>query len=215
MGIGLWPLVVLFWGFCFGWFCLPFGVCLCSFPHHHVVFPFLSMMTWMAFVVEKEAKTAEVGGQPVFKTSKERKRTALPLWEPTRNSLVLMQTVVMSFARGLYLGKAELPIDHVHIYFQDPDSAQALMTSRLKKGRDMNTMWIMLLTTPTILPVLTKDNALQGTDPDGKSLRRRHPGWKLWARRQVHTAGQRTVDHDSRPHFQCLARHGAMKKPYS
>ena len=37
--------------------------------------------------------------------------------EPTRNSLALMQTVVMSFARGLYLGKAELPIDHVHIYF--------------------------------------------------------------------------------------------------
>ena len=28
-----------------------------------------------------------------------------------------MQTVVMSFARGLYLGKPELPIDHVHIYF--------------------------------------------------------------------------------------------------
>ena len=28
-----------------------------------------------------------------------------------------MQTVVMSFARGLYLGKPELPIDHVHVYF--------------------------------------------------------------------------------------------------
>ena len=28
-----------------------------------------------------------------------------------------MQTVVMSFARGLYLGKPELPIDHAHIYF--------------------------------------------------------------------------------------------------
>ena len=28
-----------------------------------------------------------------------------------------MQTVVMSFARGLYLGNAELPTDHVHIYF--------------------------------------------------------------------------------------------------
>ena len=28
-----------------------------------------------------------------------------------------MQTVVMFFARGLYLGKPELPIDHVHIYF--------------------------------------------------------------------------------------------------
>ena len=28
-----------------------------------------------------------------------------------------MQTVVMSFARGLYLGKPELPIDHVRVYF--------------------------------------------------------------------------------------------------
>ena len=34
------------------WFCcfvcsgLPFGGFLCSFPHHHVVFPFLSTMTW-------------------------------------------------------------------------------------------------------------------------------------------------------------------------
>ena len=28
-----------------------------------------------------------------------------------------MQTVVMSFARSLYLGKAELPIGHVHVYF--------------------------------------------------------------------------------------------------
>ena len=28
-----------------------------------------------------------------------------------------MQTVVMSFARGLHLGKPELPIDHAHVYF--------------------------------------------------------------------------------------------------
>ena len=28
-----------------------------------------------------------------------------------------MQTVVMSFARGLYLGKPELPIDHVRVNF--------------------------------------------------------------------------------------------------
>ena len=33
------------------------------------------------------------------------------------NALSLMQTVVMSFARNLYLGKAELPISHVHVYF--------------------------------------------------------------------------------------------------
>ena len=41
---GLW--LCFGWGFWFGWFWLPFGVCLRSFPHHHVVFPFLSMMTW-------------------------------------------------------------------------------------------------------------------------------------------------------------------------
>ena len=65
-----------------------------------------------------EAKTAEAGGEPDFRTSKERKQdNAAPALEPTRNSLALMQTVVMSFARGLYLGKPELPIDHVHVYF--------------------------------------------------------------------------------------------------
>ena len=64
------------------------------------------------------AKTAEAGGAPDFRTSKERKQdNSAPALEPTRNSLALMQTVVMSFARGLYLGKPELPIDHVHIYF--------------------------------------------------------------------------------------------------
>ena len=65
-----------------------------------------------------EAKTAEAGGEPDFRTSKERKQdNSAPALEPTRNSLALMQTVVMSFARGLYLGKPELPIDHVHVYF--------------------------------------------------------------------------------------------------
>ena len=65
-----------------------------------------------------EAKTAEAGGAPDFRTSKERKQdSSAPALEPTRNSLALMQTVVMSFARGLYLGKPELPIDHVQIYF--------------------------------------------------------------------------------------------------
>ena len=65
-----------------------------------------------------EAKTAEAGGEPDFRTIKERKQdSSAPALEPTRNSLALMQTVVMSFARGLYLGKPELPIDHVHVYF--------------------------------------------------------------------------------------------------
>ena len=49
-----------------------------------------------------EAKTAEAGEAPDFRTSKERKQdNSAPALEPTRNSLVLMQTVVMSFARGL------------------------------------------------------------------------------------------------------------------
>ena len=65
-----------------------------------------------------EAKTAEVGGLPIFKTNREGKKDCTtPVLEPTRNSLALRQTVVMSFARSLYLGKAELPIDHVHVYF--------------------------------------------------------------------------------------------------
>ena len=64
------------------------------------------------------AKTVEAGGAPDFRTSKERRQdNSAPALEPTRNSLALMQTVVMSFARGLYLGKPELPIDHAHIYF--------------------------------------------------------------------------------------------------
>ena len=41
------------------------------------------------------------------KLTKKAKRT--PVLEPTRNSLALMQTAVMSFARSPYLGKADLP----------------------------------------------------------------------------------------------------------
>ena len=37
-----------------------------------------------------------------------------------------MQTVVMSSARGLYLGKAELPTDHVHVHFFFFTSADAM-----------------------------------------------------------------------------------------
>ena len=78
------------------------------------------MALWSVVILSKscDAKTTEAGGQSNFKASKERKKEGTaPVLEPTRNSLALMQTVVMSFARGLYLGKAELPIDHVHIYF--------------------------------------------------------------------------------------------------
>ena len=80
------------------------------------------MLYWLygllSFCASCEAKTTETGGEPDFRTSKERKQeSTAPALEPTRNSLALMQTVVMSFARGLYLDKPELRMDHVHIFF--------------------------------------------------------------------------------------------------
>ena len=45
-----------------------------------------------------EAKTAEAGGEPDFRTSKERKQDSSAPALPTRDSLALMQTVVTSFA---------------------------------------------------------------------------------------------------------------------
>ena len=63
------------------------------------------MALWPVVVLRQELRSKE--GE---------KDCTTPVLEPTRNSLTLMQTVVMSFARGLYLGKTE-PIDHVHIYF--------------------------------------------------------------------------------------------------
>ena len=50
-----------------------------------------------------EAKTTATGGERDFKTSKERKEeSTAPALEPIRNSVALMQTVVMSCARGLH-----------------------------------------------------------------------------------------------------------------
>ena len=40
-----------------------------------------------------------------------------PVMETSRNALALLQTVVMSFGRNQYLGKPDLPINHVHVYF--------------------------------------------------------------------------------------------------
>ena len=55
---------------------------------------------------------------PAFKAKEEGKKEGpTPILEPNRNSLALMQTVVMSFARNLYLGRPDLPIDHVHVCF--------------------------------------------------------------------------------------------------
>ena len=107
-----------------------------------------------------EAKTAETGGEPDFRTSKERKQdSSAPALEPTHNSLALMQTVVVSFARGLYLGKPELPIDHVRVYFPVQIVHKVIAQCealKLKEGSlaaserysgDTGIMWIMLLTT--------------------------------------------------------------------
>ena len=60
-----------------------------------------------------ESKTAEVGGIPALRTIEE----GTPALEPNRNALALMQTVIMSFGRNLYLGKPDLPISDTHVYF--------------------------------------------------------------------------------------------------
>ena len=40
-----------------------------------------------------------------------------PALEATGRTLLLMQTVVMSFGRNQSLGKPDLPIHHLHVYF--------------------------------------------------------------------------------------------------
>ena len=61
-----------------------------------------------------ETKTAEANGAPAFRVKEER---ATPALEPNSKTLSLMQTVVMSFGRNQNLGKPDLPIHHVHVYF--------------------------------------------------------------------------------------------------
>ena len=65
-----------------------------------------------------------------------------------------MQTVVMSFARDLHLGKPELSMDHVHVYFPVQIAHKVIAQCKalkLEEGsllqRDTGTMWITLLTT--------------------------------------------------------------------
>ena len=91
------------------------------------------------------------GRAPDFRTSKERKQdNSAPASEPTRNSLALMQAVVISFARGLP-GKPELSIDHVHIYFpaqiaQGHRAVQGAEARRSLQQRDTSTIWTLLPT---------------------------------------------------------------------
>ena len=61
-----------------------------------------------------ESKTAEANGAPALRAKDERGTPAL---EPNSKTLSLMQTVVMSFGRNQALGKPDLPIHHLHVYF--------------------------------------------------------------------------------------------------
>ena len=61
-----------------------------------------------------ESKTAEANGAPVLRAKDERGTPAL---EPNSKTLSLMQTVVMSFGRNQNLGRPDLPIHHLHVYF--------------------------------------------------------------------------------------------------
>ena len=61
-----------------------------------------------------ESKTVEAKGAPVLRAKDERNTPAL---EPNSKTLSLMQTVVMSFGRNQNLGRPDLPIHHLHVYF--------------------------------------------------------------------------------------------------
>ena len=61
-----------------------------------------------------ESKIEEANGTPVWKAKEE---GGTPDIEATGKTLALMQTVVMSFGRNQSLGKPDLPIRHIHVYF--------------------------------------------------------------------------------------------------
>ena len=61
-----------------------------------------------------EAKIMEANGAPVPGAKDEGDTPAL---EATGRTLSLTQTVVMSFGRNMSLGKPDLPIHHLHVYF--------------------------------------------------------------------------------------------------
>ena len=61
-----------------------------------------------------ESKTEEANGAPVQGVKEDGDTPAL---EATGRTLALMQTVVMSFGRNISLGKPDLPIHHLHVYF--------------------------------------------------------------------------------------------------
>ena len=61
-----------------------------------------------------ESKIEEAQGTPVLKAKDD---GGTPDIEATGRTLALMQTVVMSFGRNQSLGKPDLPIHHLHVYF--------------------------------------------------------------------------------------------------
>ena len=61
-----------------------------------------------------ESKIEEANGAPVLRAKDE---GGAPDIEATGRTLALMQTVVMSFGRNQSLGKPDLPIHHLHVYF--------------------------------------------------------------------------------------------------
>ena len=77
-----------------------------------------------------ENKTAEANGAPAFRAKDERGTPAL---EPNSKTLSLMQTVVMSFGRNQNLGRPDLPIHHLHVYF--PVQLVHKLIERMKKLR--------------------------------------------------------------------------------
>ena len=75
-----------------------------------------------------ESKTAEANGAPAFRAKDERGTLAL---EPNSKTLSLTQTVVMSFGRNQNLGRPDLPIHHLHVYF--PVQLVHKLIERMKK----------------------------------------------------------------------------------
>ena len=61
-----------------------------------------------------ESKIEDANGAPVLRAKDE---GGAPDTEATGRTLALMQTVVMSFGRNQSLGKPDLPIHHLHVYF--------------------------------------------------------------------------------------------------
>ena len=61
-----------------------------------------------------ESKIEEANGAPVLRAKEE---GGAPATKATGRTKALMQTVVMSFGRNQSLGKPDLPIHHLHVYF--------------------------------------------------------------------------------------------------